>query len=152
MKVIARLTTPAVAEGALRVAFATSDGVNVDEHFGWGANFVLYDISRDGFSKAGRIIFDGAGLDEKGNDNKLAAKIDALEGCHIVYSSAIGGPAAARLTRRKIQPMIASEERAIVRLCSQVMDVLKGPAPPWLAKIVRKDDPDRFHSYDDDDE
>lgn len=152
MKVVSKITTPVVEEGRLRVAFASKDGISVNDHFGWAQNFVLYDISATGVSKAGRIGFSGEELDQKGNDDKLTAKIDALETCHIIYSQAIGGPAAARLIRRRIQPMVVKDEASISALCNQIKETLNGPMPPWLRKITKTEDPDRFKNFDDEDD
>lgn len=152
MKVVGQLLVPEVAEGCLRVAFATKDGKSVNEHFGWGRDFVIYDVSSEGARKVGKMIFSGEGLDERGNDDKLSEKIAALEDCHIVYSQAIGGPAAARLTRKKIQPMVVMEEKSIEGLLEELTARLKRPMPPWLRKITKPDDPARFDGFDDEDE
>ncbi|MBI4666227.1 MAG: nitrogen fixation protein NifX [Nitrospinae bacterium] len=135
----------------MRVAFATKDGVSVNDHFGWARDFLLYDVSADGTSKAGKITFDGGELDERGNDDKLSGKIDALAGCHIVYSEAIGGSAAARLTNRKILPMVARDERSITGILDMVKTALSGPTPPWLRKITQTSDPSRFDRFDEED-
>lgn len=152
MKVTSKLTVSSPPEGAIRVAFATTDGKKVDDHFGWAKSFTLYDVTPNGFGKAGKIVFDGAELSEKGNDDKLTDKIEALAGCHLVYSAAVGGPAAARLTRAKIQPMIVKEEDDVEALLSQLTGVLNGPMPPWLRKITKTDDPGRFDQWDEEEE
>jgi nitrogen fixation protein NifX len=149
MKLQSQLIIPTVEKGRLRVAFATSDGLTVNEHFGWGRQFVLYDVSKEGARKAGKIVFDAKDLDERGNDDKLAAKIEALRGCHIVYAEAIGGPAAARLTRERMQPMVVKDENDVAKLLEQIKNVLNQPSmPPWLRKLTRDDDPARFENFD----
>lgn len=152
MKVTAQLIIPKVKDGFMRIAFATRDGINVDEHFGWARTFVLYDVSAESINRAGRIVFSSEELDERGNDDKLPGKIEALKCCHIVYSQAIGGPAAARLTRKKIQPLVVKGESSIEKLLEEFKKVLNGPMPPWLRKLVGKDDPERFRRFDEDEE
>ncbi len=152
MKVAAQLIIPKPKDGSLRVAFATGDGINVDEHFGWAHTFVLYDVSAEKITKAGRIVFSSEKLDERGNDEKLFGKIEALEGCHIVYSQAIGGPAAARLTRKKIQPLVVKGEARIEKLLEEFKKVLNGQMPPWLMKLVKKEDPERFKRFEDEED
>jgi len=152
MKVEAQLIIPKIKDGSLRIAFATKDGKNVNDHFGWAHTFVLYDVSAESISKAGRIVFSSEELDERGNDDKLFGKVEALKGCHIVYSQAIGGPAAARLTRKKIQPLVVKDETRIGKLLEEFRNVLNGSPPPWLRKLVGKDDPGRFSRFDEDDE
>lgn len=150
MKVTRMITVPKGQSKAIRVAFATKSGDEVDEHFGWARRFVMYDVTQGGYAKAGRIEFDGEELDERGSDDKLTGKIEALEGCDLVYSNAIGGPAAARLIRRRIQPLVARDVTSIELLLAQLIETLRGPTPPWLRKLTRDDDPDRFKSFDDD--
>lgn len=152
MEVTAQLIIPKVQDGFLRIAFATGNGINVNDHFGWAHVFLLYDVSAEKIAKAGRIAFSSEELDERGNDDKLLGKIDALEGCHIVYSQAIGGPAAARLTRKKIQPLVVKEESRIDKLLEEFKKILNKPLPPWLRKLVKKEDPERFSRFDEDDE
>lgn len=148
MNTVTKLTIPELEQGKIRVAFASSDGIIVDDHFGWARSFFLFDVSADGFKKSGRIICESETSEGANNEDKLEAKIDALRGCHIVYSRAIGGPAAARLTRQRIQPLIAKDEVDIVRLIEMLREVMNGPMPPWLRKITRPDDPARFEEYD----
>jgi len=152
MKVEAQLIIPKIKDGSLRIAFATRDGKNVNDHFGWARTFVLYDVSAESISRAGKLVFSSERLDERGNDDKLYGKIEALKGCHIVYSQAIGGLAAARLTRKKIQPLVAKEETRIEKLLEEFRKVLNGSPPPWLRKLVGKDDPERFSRFEDDEE
>ena len=150
MKVTRMITVPKGQAKAVRVAFATATGAHVDEHFGWARRFEIYDVTQGGFAKAGRIEFDGEELDERGSDDKLTVKIESLDGCDLVYSTAIGGPAAARLTRRRMQPMVARDVTAIDLLLARLIETLRGPTPPWLRKLTRSDDPERFKSFDDD--
>ena len=152
MKVSAQLVNSKIKEGFLRIAFATKDGINVNDHFGWARTFVLYDVSVENVSKAGMILFSSEKLDERGNDDKLFGKIEALKECHIVYSQAIGGLAAARLTRKKIQPLVVRNETRIEKLLEEFRKVLNGPTPPWMRKLVGKDDPNRFSRFEDDEE
>ncbi|MBQ3800132.1 MAG: hypothetical protein II837_07555 [Treponema sp.] len=44
-----------------KIALASSDGVNVDEHFGAASSFLIYEVSDEGeFSLLGRRDYDGA--------------------------------------------------------------------------------------------
>ena len=153
MQIKAMLTSKEAREGSIRVAFATKDDKHVNDHFGWARRFLLYDVWDSGSAKAGRIEFDGEELSQNGNDDKLLSKVDALEGCHIVYSEAIGGPAAARLTRKMMQPLVVKDENSIEVLISELSNTLSSDnTPPWLRKMINKPDPNRFESFDDDDE
>ena len=148
MKIIAKLTVPDIEKGAIRVAFASVDGITVDDHFGWARSFYIFDVSAEGSKRSGRIVCEAETAEGGNNEDKLEAKVEALDGCHIVYSRAIGGPAAARLSRKRIQPLIARDEVEIEALIGQLGRVLNGAMPPWLRRIAREEDPARFEEFE----
>ncbi len=121
----------------MKVAFTTQDMQGVDAHFGWAKNVAVYEISPDGHRFVEAIQFDGD-LKEDGNEDKLAAKIDAIRDCAIVYVAAIGGSAAARVVAAKIHPVKVAEGTPIQELLDRLEQVLKGTPPPWLRKALEK--------------
>lgn len=134
----------------MKVAFTTQDMKRVDAHFGWAKNVAIYEISPDGRRFLEVVQFDGD-LKEDGNEDKLAAKIDAIRDCAIVYVSAIGGSAAARVVAAKIHPLKVPEETEIAGLLDKLQQVLQGTPPPWLRKALEKGNKKAF-DFDDDDE
>jgi nitrogen fixation protein NifX len=90
----------------MKVAFATTDLIHINAHFGWARQIVVYDVTPEGYEFVENIDFSGD-LKEDGNEDKLIPKIEALADCTIVYVSAIGGSAAARLIRKKVTPIKA---------------------------------------------
>ena len=72
----------------IRVAFASSDRVRVDQHFGAAEGFAIYDVTPDKATLVGVAEFAEESMD--GNEGKLAAKVDFLDGCAAVYVLAIG--------------------------------------------------------------
>ncbi|MCL4470743.1 MAG: nitrogen fixation protein NifX [Gammaproteobacteria bacterium] len=121
----------------MKVAFTTQDMQGVDAHFGWAKNIAIHEISADGHRFVEAIQFDGD-LKEDGNEDKLAAKIDAIRDCAIVYVAAIGGSAAARVVAAKIHPVKVAEGTPIPELLDRLEQVLKGTPPPWLRKALEK--------------
>ncbi|HEY9831938.1 MAG TPA: nitrogen fixation protein NifX, partial [Stenomitos sp.] len=93
----------------MKIAFATSDNVHINAHFGWAKQIAVYEVSTDGYQFLETIKFDG-NLMEDGNEDKLVPKVAALADCTIVYVSAIGGSAAARLIRQRVTPVKAQSE------------------------------------------
>jgi nitrogen fixation protein NifX len=83
----------------MKVAFATQDLKRVDAHFGWAKNIASTRSRRPGHTFVEAIQFDGD-LQEDGNEDKLAPKIDAIKDCAILYVAAIGGSGAARVVAR----------------------------------------------------
>lgn len=131
----------------MKVAFATQDLMRVDAHFGWAKNIAIYDISPEGHRFVEAIQFDGD-LKEDGNEDKLAPKIEAIKDCTILYVAAIGGSGAARVVANNIHPMKVAQPEAIADLCVKLEDVLKGTPPPWLRKVLAKDQERSFDLED----
>ncbi len=84
-----------------RVAVASSDGREINEHFGWARHFLIYYLTEGKFKlgevreidspHCGAVQHDGAALDE------IA---ESLSDCRLVLASRIG-PGAAQLLRLK---------------------------------------------------
>ena len=123
----------------MKVAFTTSDNLHVNAHFGWAKNIDLYEVSPSGFSFVSTLDF-GDDLKEDGNEDKLVPKIEALKGCTVLYFSAIGGSAAARLINRNVTPIKArTDQDKIDDILNELVKTLKGNPPPWLRKVLRQD-------------
>lgn len=132
-------------ETALKVAFATADMKHVDQHFGAAKSFAIYAVDRE------RTCFVEASefgqLDMDGNEDKLAAKIAALEGCIAVYSQAIGASAISKLKAGGIQPVKVSPGAEIGDLLDSLQDELRQGPGSWLARAIASTmpaDPSRF--------
>jgi len=121
----------------MKVAFATQDLKRVDAHFGWAKNIAIYELTEDGHHFLEAIQFDGD-LQEDGNEDKLAPKIEAVKDCAILYVAAIGGSGAARVVANNIHPMKVSQPEAIEDLLDKLQAVLNGNPPPFLRKAMNK--------------
>lgn len=121
----------------MKIAFATQDLQRVDAHFGWARHLAVYEISPEGFDLVEAIQFSGD-LQEDGNEDKLAPKIEAIKDCAILYVAAIGGSAAARVVAHKIHPIKVNEPEVISEILNKLQEVLKGEPPPWLRKALNK--------------
>lgn len=122
----------------MKIAFTTEDQVHINSHFGWAKKIDVYEVSTEGYKFLETLTFDGD-LKEDGNEDKLVPKLEALKDCTIVYVSAIGGSAAARLIKKKITPVKAtSEEQEITEVLEKLVQTLKGNPPPWLRKALQQ--------------
>lgn len=121
----------------MKVAFATQDLQRVDAHFGWAKNIAIYEISPEGHQFVEAVQFDGD-LQEDGNEDKLAPKLDAIADCAILYIAAIGGSGAARVVAKNIHPVKVAQPEAIIDILGKLKDVLAGTPPPWLRKALLK--------------
>ncbi|HNL24781.1 MAG TPA: nitrogen fixation protein NifX, partial [Pseudomonadales bacterium] len=93
------------------------------------------------------IQFDGD-LQEDGNEDKLAPKIEAIKDCAILYVAAIGGSGAARVVAHNIHPIKVAQPEPIAELLEKLRDVLAGTPPPWLRKVMFKGESRQF-DFDD---
>ncbi|XWK91208.1 MAG: nitrogen fixation protein NifX [Phormidium sp.] len=120
----------------MKIAFATNDKVHINAHFGWAKQMTVYEVSTEGYQLVDTLSFEGD-LKEDGNEDKLEPKLNALADCKIVYVSAIGGSAAARLIRKNVTPIQAKTEAdEIDDVLGRLVETLKGSPPPWLRKAL----------------
>jgi len=131
----------------MKVAFATQDLQRVDAHFGWAKNISVWDVRADGYDFVESFTFAGD-LQEDGNEDKLAPKLDAIRDCAILYVAAIGGSGAARVVASKIHPIKVSQPEVIMDILDKLQNVVKGTPPPWLRKALLKDQ-ERVLDFDD---
>ena len=131
----------------MKVAFCTQDMKRVDAHFGWAKNIAIYDVSSDDSHFVETIQFDGD-LQEDGNEDKLAPKLEAIKDCAILYVAAIGGSGAARVVAQNIHPIKVNEPEVIDDILVKLQGVLKGSPPPWLRKVMQKGQ-ERTFDFDD---
>ena len=122
----------------MKVAFASTDKVHVDEHFGQASEFYIWEIGSEDASFNG-VIQVQSDADAPGHsDDKIEARTAALSDCALVYVGEIGGPAAARLVQKKIHPIKSKERESIAVVVAKLQEVLKGNPPPWLRKAMLK--------------
>lgn len=130
-----------ILESAIKVAFATKDMETINAHFGGAKEFVVYDVSKDGFKLSSVVKTDTSNLN---GDDKTDFKVKALEGINIMYCESIGGTAAAKVIRGGINPMKVNEPRKIEDVLSDLVTMINGNPPPWVKKIMNiqtKEDP-----------
>ena len=122
----------------MKVAFATQDLKRVDAHFGWAKNISIYELTPKDWTFIETVQFEGD-LKEDGDEDKLAPKLEAIKDCALLYVSAIGGSAAARVVAFKIHPIKVSEPEVIEDVLAKLRDVLNGTPPPFLRKALMRD-------------
>ncbi len=130
----------------MKIAFATQDKEHVDAHFGWAKAIVIHEVTPGGHRFVESFDFGGK-LEEDGDEDKLAPKLDAIRDCAILYVAAIGGSGAARVVALKIHPIKVPQPEPIAEILDKLQAVLKGTPPPWLRKALAKDG-EGAHTFD----
>ncbi len=128
---------------SIRVAFASSDRLRVNQHFGAAEGFFIYDVTPDKVSLVAVGEFSGAAMD--GNEDKLAAKVDFLMGCAAVFVMAVGASAIKQLLAVGIQPVRVTEVDRIGDLLADIQAGMCAGGVPWIDKaLAASRSPDRF--------
>ncbi|MGK2943179.1 MAG: nitrogen fixation protein NifX [Desulfuromonadales bacterium] len=122
----------------MKVAFASTDKVHIDEHFGKAEEFYIWEIGPDEAQFTGVVQVK---VEEGYEEDKIEARGAALADCALVYVAQIGGPAAARLVAKKVYPLKSKEQEPITMAVEKLQEVLKGNPPPWLRKAMLKGEP-----------
>ena len=130
----------------MKVAFATTDNMNVNEHFGRAGSFAVYDMAENGYHFVEiRKFADGMDrtvVDSRENgplhESAVQNKVDRLADCKLIYLTEIGGPSAARLVQKGIMPMKVKEPMAIESALKQLAETIKTSPPPWLKKAMNR--------------
>lgn len=128
----------------LRVAFASAGRQDVDQHFGAAEGFVIYEVGTGRATLVGVGVFPGTAMD--GNESKLAAKIDFLEGCAAVFVLAIGTSAIQQLLAKGIQPIRVSTTACIEELLTEIGTAMHKGGVLWIDRALASQnrDADRF--------
>jgi len=129
----------------MKVAFASTRGTTVDEHFGRAGAFAIYEITPEGaeFVELRRVaegdldtdVVVTRGMGEL-HDAAVASKIDKLADAKIVYFTEIGGPSAAKLVRRGVMPLKTDPSTSIDSLATQLVETMRTNPAPWMRKAL----------------
>lgn len=118
----------------LKVAFASTDRVRVNQHFGAAEGFVVYEVTPEKATLVGVAEFAEEAMD--GNENKLGAKIDFLEGCAAVYVMAIGASAIKKLMAKGVQPIRVDEVDGIDDLLLETAKAMTEGGVAWIDRAL----------------
>lgn len=130
----------------LRIAFASTDHIHVDLHFGGAEQLVIFDVAPGqadligvaSFAKAEQVGAEGrVGLVGTVQD-KVLAKLDFVEGCAAVYAASIGVSSVKRLMSLGIQPIIVDKDHEILDLLNEVSLALVYGGLAWVEKAKAK--------------
>jgi nitrogen fixation protein NifX len=137
-------STEAAPIMSVKIAFASSDRKQVDQHFGAAEAFAIYELSEDDARLIEAVQFHDGDTAMDGHEGKLAAKIELLQGCIAVYCNAVGASAIKQLLAAGIQPMKVAEGTEIDELLCGLNQSLTGNPPAWLEKNLKPKELNRF--------
>ena len=118
----------------LKVAFASTDRVRVNQHFGSAEGFAVFEVTPDKATLVGIAEFSAEAMD--GNEGKLAAKVDFLAGCAAVYVLAIGASAIKQLLAKGIQPIRINEVDLVDDLLRDTAQAMREGGVAWIERAL----------------
>ena len=150
------------AQPVIRIAFASTDRVHVDLHFGAAERLVIYDVSPGNADLVGVAQFLRAEMKgenkEKGEgdvpeaspeiqpdlvietqpEDKVIGKLEFVDECAAVYAVSIGSSSIKRLMALGVQPIIVDKGHEIVDLLNEVSLALVHGGLSWVTRAAAK--------------
>ncbi len=133
----------------LMVAFATSDGECVNQHFGSSQGFHVFGVSGSEATLLATKVF--AKEKKDGNEDKLKPKLAWLHGCDLVYCGSVGGSATKQLISLGAHPIEVKGGPEIEELIEELQQELNGTLSPMLERVIKQKagkDENRFEAMD----
>jgi len=123
-------------QNLLIVAFATSDGECVNQHFGSSLGFHVYGVCA---SSANLLATKSYPKEKKdGNEDKLKPKLAWLYGSDLVYVGSVGGSATKQLVMLGAHPVVVKGGPEIEEIIAELQNELKGDLSPLLQRVIRQ--------------
>ena len=119
----------------MNIAFASSTGENIDQHFGWSKNFYMYEVNQETIEFL--EVVDSSDEPE-GEREKLNYKIKTLGNADILYCTQIGPTASKMVQASGIHPAKVAEGESILEAAMKLQDMLRDNPPLWLLRIFHK--------------
>ena len=119
----------------MTVAFASSTGEAVDQHFGWSKEFYLYRIDKE---QAELVKTINAETDLEDEHEKLSYKIGALSEADLMYCTQIGPKASQMVQAAGIHPVRVAEGEGVQASIDAILVMLNTQPPIWLLRAYHK--------------
>lgn len=117
------------------IAFASSTGDKIDQHFGWSKQFYLYEINKDSATLL-KVVDSSQEPEEE--VAKLNYKIGTIEDADIMYCTQIGPKASKMVQASGIHPVRVAEGEELKVAIKNLQEMLEGEPPMWLLRIFHK--------------
>lgn len=118
----------------MKIAFASTDNVHVNDHFGWCKCYYLYEIKDDTFTFL-KALPSPNEIAEEGD--KLSYKIQCLEDANILCASHIGPRASLMVKSSGIFVLKTEKEDEPIEALLNTLIALKNSNPPlWMQRFL----------------
>lgn len=118
----------------MKIAFASTDNIHVNDHFGWCKCYYLYELREDSFVFL-KALDSSKEIAEEGD--KLAYKIECLEDANILCASHIGPRASLMVKGSGIFVLRVEKENERIDALLTSLITLKNTNPPlWMQRFL----------------
>ncbi len=118
----------------MKIAFASTDNLHVNDHFGWCKCFYMYELHDDAFSFVKTLPSPNEHSEE---GDKLAYKIACLEDANILCASHIGPRASLMVKGSGIFVLKSEKENERIEEVLKTLLRLKNTQPPlWMQRFL----------------
>ena len=118
----------------MKIAFASTDNLHVNDHFGWCKCFYMYELLNDSFSFLKTLPSPNEHSEE---GDKLAYKIACLEDANILCASHIGPRASLLVKGSGIFVLKSEKEDERIEEVLNTLLRLKNTQPPlWMQRFL----------------
>lgn len=118
----------------MKIAFASTDNLHVNDHFGWCKCFYMYELHNDAFSFLKTLPSPNEHSEE---GDKLAYKITCLEDANILCASHIGPRASLLVKGSGIFVLKSEKENERIEEVLNTLLRLKNTQPPlWMQRFL----------------
>lgn len=144
----------------LRIAVTTDSLVRLDANFAAAKQVVFYDVTPEAsefvdvvhFARAargkangggkaangGRCIMDDMGDDDGTGKDPLVDRVQALNGCAVLFTLGLSDLAAVRMHNLKVFPVKSERVRDIEDVIAQVQKLMTGVPPLWMRRAMSR--------------
>lgn len=118
-----------LSEPSLTVAITSNREQQLDGHFGSCLRILVYQVSQNTHQL---VDIRSVNTQLKGEERSVYL-VSLLEGCDLLFTLSIGGPAAAKVTRAGVHPVKVKAPCASQIQLDELSAVLANNPPKWLA-------------------
>ena len=120
----------------MKIAFASTDGMTINQRFGETNDFKIWEIGPDQASYCGERSAFTSNLVK---DERNSALASAVADCSIVCSIDIGTRALAKIVAQNVFHLKTGTETPITEIIDKLQGVLRSNPPPWMKKAMESD-------------
>lgn len=117
----------------MKIAFATTDGIHVNQHFGWCKEFFIYEIIEESFTLLKKV---DSSVEIEDEIDKLTYKIECLEESDVLVVQQIGPKASRMVQSCGIFPMQTSNENEKIEEILNKLIKMKQNPPIWMQRLL----------------